>query len=329
MIHPQLLIEHCYRSILGRDPDREEVKVALDALHIWAEPSQLMRMLIASDEFKDRLAEFILRDGFSTERSRRDTDAFYKIVEDGIRPTEFAALYGAEPGNEYLRYHFIRFRELFSFIGAAVAKKGPAIKVFEVGVSYYTTHFYRKLFPELNLYTLDRPTETGGCDIESAKRAGAIKHYNVDLNSVEFFDFLELSSLAAKFDLVVCCEVIEHLQRCPEDIFRGLLALLSRDGELFITTPNYFSLHNLRQTLQGLNPSPTFAGFLNNKDAHHHYREYTLRELTQLIKSAGGHIVMSAYSNAWEPNSHMTPLEYAYRSNLVIVAKRQQGSALD
>lgn len=322
MISPNVLIEQIYRGILGRDPDKVGLEAYLKALKLGTRPEEIISGMLASEEFKLRLPEIMAR-SFANSGSTLDTEAFDKIVRDGMSVSELETLYALEPENEYLKLHLHRFRELFSFIATVIARKGSAIRILEIGTAQYTTQYYRRLFPEIELATIDRPVETGGNDVSWSQKAGAVAHYNVDLNTADFGELIRHTDFGNRFDLVVCCEVIEHLQRYGGDVFRGLLQMLSPEGQLFVTTPNFLALHNLRALLQGSNPSPTFRNFFGNRDAHHHYREHTLLELVQLMKEAGGRTVMAAYSNAWEPSSYFERSEYTARTNLVVVGERQ------
>ncbi|MCL4477973.1 MAG: class I SAM-dependent methyltransferase [Deltaproteobacteria bacterium] len=52
------------------------------------------------------------------------------------------------------------------------------------------------------------------------------------------------SNLSDKFDLVILTEVIEHVNN-PRDIINNISDLLKKNGYLYITTPNYFSIDRL------------------------------------------------------------------------------------
>ena len=322
MLTAQALLKEIYRGVLGRDPDEVGLKAYSVALQGGTRPDEIISGMLESDEFKSRLPEIIIR-SLSNSGSTLDTEFFDKIVSDGISVSELEQIYALEAENEYLKLHLHRFRELFSFIATLIAQRGPAIRILEIGTAQFTTHYFRKLFPRIELSTIDRPVETGGNDVPWARSAGAIEHYNVDLNTVDFSELLRRTDFKGRFDLVLCCEVIEHLQRYSGDVFEWLLQMLSAEGQIFVTSPNFLALHNLRAILQGSNPSPTFLNFSGNRDAHHHYREHTLPELVQILNVAGGQTVLAAYSNAWEPSSYFERSEYAARSNLVVVGRRR------
>ncbi len=53
-------------------------------------------------------------------------------------------------------------------------------------------------------------------------------------------DVEKLNNLSAKFDLILCQEILEHLDN-PEEILTALVNLLNTDGKLIITVPTKFS----------------------------------------------------------------------------------------
>lgn len=72
------------------------------------------------------------------------------------------------------------------------------------------------------------------------------------------------------------------------------------DGFLYLTTPNFFSHHRLQQIRNGVNPQDVFPPRGQNWDAHYHFREYTMRELLQFAREAGGSVEVAYYSSCWD-----------------------------
>lgn len=125
----------------------------------------------------------------------------------------------------------------------------PAPQVLEFGVSEFSG-FYGKLFPHMQFHTSDRPTSDdyiGFTEAVCKQRVGG-DHLPLDLTNTQALnDFAQQQS--GRFDLILLTEVLEHLCIHPVDILRPLIQALSSQGQLYLTTPNFFSLEK-RQLMQ-------------------------------------------------------------------------------
>jgi predicted SAM-dependent methyltransferase len=111
---------------------------------------------------------------------------------------------------------------------------------------------------------------------------------------IEPLDFLDNS-----VDSLICLEVIEHLSDTPyqqattlnglfyflEDLYR----VLKVGGRALITTPNAASLWTIQRAL--LNEPPMMYEW--------HFREFTVRELRQILESIGFEIVIMKTEYMW------------------------------
>lgn len=90
------------------------------------------------------------------------------------------------------------------------------------------------------------------------------------------------------FDLVLCCELIEHLMNDPMHLLFESHRVLGEGGRLLITTPNAASLHSVASTLRGLRSPQVFSAYPapGNRDMPH-VREYTAGELRDAVIAAG------------------------------------------
>lgn len=82
------------------------------------------------------------------------------------------------------------------------------------------------------------------------------------------------------FDLVLYCEVIEHLTYDPTQTLYEIHRVLKPQGQLIITTPNPFRYTNILRFLRGKNIYPHYSGY--NSYARHH-REFSAGELRELL----------------------------------------------
>jgi SAM-dependent methyltransferase len=107
------------------------------------------------------------------------------------------------------------------------------------------------------------------------------------------------------FDLVIACEVIEHLALDPMMLFSESNRILRPNGYLFVSTPNAASYQNIIKLacLQtpGLNSqfrTPPSLSFLYER----HNREYTPKCLVELFSSSGFDIFYQKTDSAYPIN---------------------------
>ena len=151
----------------------------------------------------------------------------------------------AEEGKDYLIYHKERHWEIFSVLAPYLAHIDDP-KVLEVGISSFVC-LYGKLFPKVRLTTVDRPIEMFGVSQETAMNEwGAECHYNVNLNSCGLNPSFGNPPIG-HHDLIVFCEVLEHLPVSATQLIMELLSLLKPEGLLYITTPKFFAYDRIRE----------------------------------------------------------------------------------
>ncbi|MGH9673017.1 MAG: class I SAM-dependent methyltransferase [Bryobacteraceae bacterium] len=90
------------------------------------------------------------------------------------------------------------------------------------------------------------------------------------------------------FDVVLCCEVIEHLILDPMHLLFECHRIIAESGLLLITTPNGASLTSVMRSLHGSRNPQVFSAYpaAGNSDTPH-VREYTARELADAVEAAG------------------------------------------
>jgi 2-polyprenyl-3-methyl-5-hydroxy-6-metoxy-1,4-benzoquinol methylase len=92
------------------------------------------------------------------------------------------------------------------------------------------------------------------------------------------------------FDLVLACEIIEHLERDPMHMLLEIRRVLTADGILLITTPNCASISSLANLLNGNRNADVFSAYPRPEKRESkgvHVREYTSDELYNLLCCAG------------------------------------------
>jgi len=93
------------------------------------------------------------------------------------------------------------------------------------------------------------------------------------------------------FTTVLCGELIEHLYADPMHLMSEVNRILKPGGHFVLTTPNVAALRGLAAILQGYHPG-FFHAYIKpatgekEADARHN-REYTPREIHQLLETSG------------------------------------------
>lgn len=91
----------------------------------------------------------------------------------------------------------------------------------------------------------------------------------------------------ATFDLVLFCEVIEHLLSDAVGALLELKRVLKPGGRLVLTTPNVARLENVARLVAGVNMYDPYSGY---GPYGRHNREYTRHEVHRLLTFLGFHI---------------------------------------
>lgn len=89
-----------------------------------------------------------------------------------------------------------------------------------------------------------------------------------------------------EYDLVVLCEVIEHVPRPPHEVFAKIYRWLRPGGHVFLTTPNLFRLRNGLRLLLGW---PVFCNFFVPRRGQPlgHFIEYSGDQMRWQLQHAG------------------------------------------
>ena len=97
------------------------------------------------------------------------------------------------------------------------------------------------------------------------------------------------------FDVVLFCEVLEHLTTHPSLVFKEINRVCKKGGTLILSTPNFTYLLNRILTLCG--KTPQSIEFTKGKGAEH-FRLYTANEVTRILQLKGFKIDTVQY---WSP----------------------------
>jgi 2-polyprenyl-3-methyl-5-hydroxy-6-metoxy-1,4-benzoquinol methylase len=101
-------------------------------------------------------------------------------------------------------------------------------------------------------------------------------HFNTEEDDFPFDD--------QSFDVVLFCEIIEHLLMDPVRVLLQIKRVLKPGGQLILSTPNVSRLENVARMLSGSNIYDPYSGY---GPYGRHNREYNKHELDLLLRHAG------------------------------------------
>jgi SAM-dependent methyltransferase len=255
---------------------------------------------------------------FINDQVRADSQALLGWKHVDLARLEEAA--GGLRGLEYYELHKWRVLEMVNALGY-MASKRPVTEVLEVG-SVFSTKLIKDIFPAIQISTVDKyeHNEIGYLGVYSIKETTK-EHFNVDL----LIDDLSQMHLRPDqpFDVVLLCEVIEHLLIHPRKIMEFLFKHLNAGGYLYLTTPNAFDRHKVHRFQKHDNPIPLYPYEYSFSDAHmHHVREFGLSEMLEACRDAGFEIAAFYFSACWETQKDVGSFDDDRLSNLVILARK-------
>ena len=157
----------------------------------------------------------------------------------------------------------------------------------EIGANpYFTSYLLRKFRPQAT----HRYTNYFNGGIETRSQTANLTGFDGGAE-VETFEYLNvnleehvLPIEAGSLDVVLFCEVIEHMQNDPLRALSEIKRILRPNGYLVLTTPNVARLENVARLLAGSNIYDPYSGY---GPYGRHNREYNRHELVQLLEFCG------------------------------------------
>ena len=189
------------------------------------------------------------------------------------------------PKQEMYQYWMQDWRRFIYTLWLASRHRGRCL---ELGANPYYTTLLLRCFTDLQLtlanFFSDQfagPTEqtlnfTNPVNGQADSCHLAFSHFNIEREVFPFPD--------GQFDLVLCCEIMEHLQTDPLQVLREIKRVLKPSGYLVLTTPNVNRLENVCRMIAGVNIYDPYSGY----GAYgRHNREYNRHELALLLDYCG------------------------------------------
>ena len=199
----------------------------------------------------------------------------------------------------YLRQDFDRFLHTWNLV------KDESGTVLEIGANPYFTSGLLREFTALE-HTMTNNIDvavTGMCSqrVSYTGADGISKDHVFEYQSLN----VENSTFPypdETFDVVVFCEVLEHLQMDPVAALHEMRRVLKPSGVLLVSTPNVARLENVARLIAGVNVYDPYSGY---GPYGRHNREYTRHELVRLLGFAG-----------FDPDEHFTVDVHQHQSDL-------------
>lgn len=185
------------------------------------------------------------------------------------------------PIEELRRYANDDFRRFIYTLGLVPEK--PGLRVLELGANpYFTTTLLRKFRDtELHLANFFAGDTREGMQNVTIHKTGEVISYAYNQFNVEkdIFPYED-----AVFDVVLFCEIIEHLLSDPVQALIEIRRVLKPSGMLVLTTPNVARLENVSKMFAGQNIYDPYSGY---GPYGRHNREYTQQDLFSLLSANG------------------------------------------
>jgi 2-polyprenyl-3-methyl-5-hydroxy-6-metoxy-1,4-benzoquinol methylase len=123
-----------------------------------------------------------------------------------------------------------------------------------------------------------------------------------------------------KFDIVLFCDILEHIAiRHPVEILGEIKRVLRRNGKMILTTPNVANISNCLALYLGENVFWKPEIFYGSTDRHN--REYTPKEAQELVEKANFRITATEY---FDTHSHWNAQVYDKLPELMRLVASQQ-----
>ena len=222
--------------------------------------------------------------------------------------------------DEYTTFHQRRFFDQVRALGAIRTKVFghlSEINVLDVGVMS-VSGMYADGIEGLRLHTTDHPRRAA----ENAD-FGSRYFYPADLETEDLGE--RYPELIGKFQVIMFCEVLEHLKLSPHEILRDFRRLLAPGGMIYLTTPNGMGYGVFLAYFSGLSPVVQYsrihrAGHLEN---FVHVREHTMKELVAEFETAGLRIRHRSIKEYFHPDALWATAFIGARSLLCYIAEAQ------
>ena len=218
------------------------------------------------------------------------------VDEDALRRTYATWSINGEPAGHMEAYVADSFWRFIHTYGLVAQSTGACL---ELGANPYFTTYLLDEHTDLSLTLANFYGDAGRggtiTDTLTYTRADGTtteRSYTSDIFNIEEDRFPYEDGT---FDVVLFCEIIEHLLMDPVRVLAEIHRVLRPGGTLVLTTPNVCRLANVEAMVKGANIYDPYSGF---GPYGRHNREFTRHELHQLLGFAGFDVDVSFTADA-------------------------------
>lgn len=315
-----------YAGLLGRPVDMHGYRHYYEALTSGTmAPSTIIAHIISSDEFKGQArfnSEYSLSadetfNSYVTPAVQSETSAFKEAVSLPYDVFMRRVSSVVDLGSEYFIEHARRFHEMAVAVEnlCRIGTAKPPYRLLDFGAAHTGSMLGAALGTERFRFF--------DCDIASHEWLPSFieQQFAVHLER----DEIENLELDIKFDIMLFCEVLEHLRANPVKTLRFLRNQLSESGSIFLTTPNFFRRQHIAR-FADRKPMQPIVGTEASYDTLHYYhvREYCANEVFQYAHQAG--LVLKAFwfSSCWDDPALVGSIPEDQLANLSFVFARSR-----
>lgn len=180
--------------------------------------------------------------------------------------------------DNYLRIQQHRYRDDIRLV-VELASAFDEPKILEVGgMPFHVTWCLKRLGYDVT--TLDLAPERA--DIFIRKHDLDVVCCDIETQRLAFDD--------QRFDLVIMCEVFEHLRIDLIHTFSEINRVLKPGGRLLLTSPNIYHWRNIKGWIKGRGPGPhLYPEYKKLRDYGHmgHVREYSRWTISEFLRQMG------------------------------------------
>jgi SAM-dependent methyltransferase len=209
-------------------------------------------------------------------------------LPSGLEEAALGAIFGSwsidgEPEGHMDAYVADSFQRFLHTWGLA---RGLSGRCLELGANPYFTTYLLEQHADLELDLANYFDQSDGertqvvtfRDSEGSRqeRKYRFQQFNVEEDTFPYDD--------DSFDVVVFCEIVEHLLMNPVGVLGEISRITRTDGHLVLTTPNVCRIDNAMRVVNGENIYDPYSGY---GPYGRHNREYTMDELHALLRFVG------------------------------------------
>lgn len=179
----------------------------------------------------------------------------------------------------YHKTHVARFVRTIDLL----MKEKPEGELLEVGTSGLFPMMLKQLAPDLKVTVTHFDTS------RKEEKTIVLPLCGNTITVPAYFINLEQNKIPAdneKFDVVLCCEVLEHMEQDPMFMLSEINRVLKPGGLLLLTTPNITSSRSLIKILSGVEPY-FYMQYHKTGELYRHNYEYSVPTVSRVLSAAG------------------------------------------